>query len=490
MALRSTRVWRLAAASALGASLLPATASAHTIAEKYNAPLPVVAYVAGAALAVAMSFVFVSLRQQRGRPSTKVGPPREVPSWLHWPLRALGLLGWGWVMAQLLLGGSDPAADVGQVILWIYGWVGVALISALIGPIWAWLDPFSTIHLLLVGTGRRLGLLSTPDESDDGQYVEHPYPERLGRWPAVVGFAIVVWLELVVFVTGGRTLAALLLAYTLITIAGMAYFGRETWRRNVEVFSVWFGVLGRLAPLTLVGEPEEKKVARRPFASGLFAAPWTTPELVLVTLGTASIIYDGLSQTRQFFDLFGRIDVFGLPTPFLNTLIIAAWFALVLGLVSAVARRIGTNALGAGLLPVAVGYLIAHYSLALIFDGQRILIALNDPLLRGDSLLPYPLSNMTEPWAFLPASIIWSIQLAAVVGGHVIGAWAGHTALAGDSGRGARLATQLPLAALMVVFTSVTLWSLGQAVIVQPTEGARDRPAAVAGLDRDDRAGP
>jgi hypothetical protein len=489
MVVPSARVWRLAAASALGTSLLPATASAHTIAERYNAPLPIVAYVAGAALAVAMSFVFVSLRERRGKPSTKVGPAREVPRWLRWPLRALGLIGWGWIMAQLLLGGSDPAADVGQVILWIYGWVGVALISALIGPVWAWLDPFSTMHLLLVGAGRRLGLLSTPDESGEGPFVEHRFPARLGRWLAVVGFVIVIWLELVIFVTGGRTLAALLLAYTLITIAGMAYFGRATWRRNVEVFSVWFGVLGRLAPLTLVGEPEEDRVARRPFASGLFAAPWTTAELVLVTLGTAAIIYDGLSQTRLFFDLFGRVDFFGLPALFLNTLIISAWFALVLGLVFAVARRIGTNALGAGLLPVAVGYLIAHYFLALLFDGQRILIALNDPLVRGDSLLPYPLSNMTEPWAFLPGSIIWSIQLAAVVGGHVLGAWAGHTALA-DSDRGAPLATQLPLAALMVVFPSVTLWSLGQAVIVQPTEGAGGRPAAVAGLDRDDPSGP
>lgn len=459
--------------AALGAATLavPGAASAHTIKDRYSAPLPIVVYVAGAALAVAMSFLFVSLRDRRGTPSRAVSRPREVPGWLRWVLRALGLIGWLWIMAQAFFGGSDPAADIGQILLWIYGWVGVALISALIGPIWGWLDPFSTMHLLLVGAGRRLGLLWTPDDEEedgeDGGEAEDRYPARLGRWPAVVGFIVVVWLELVVFVTGGRTLALLLLAYTLITLAGMSWFGRSTWRNNVEIFSVWFNVLGRLAPFALVSEPEDNRVARRPFASGLFAMPWTVAELVLVALATAAIIYDGLSQTRLYFDLFGRLDLFGLPPVVLNTLILAGWLALVVGLVFAVARRIGINGLGAGLLPVAVGYLIAHYFLALIFDGQRIVIALNDPLVRGDSLLPYPLSNMTDPWAFLPASIIWTVQLAAVVGGHVLGAWAGHAALA-DTRQGARMANQLPLAALMVAFTSVTLWSLGQAVIQQP----------------------
>lgn len=448
----------------------PLAASAHTITEKYSAPLPLVIYVAGAALAVAMSFLFVSLRQRRTTPAASIARPREVPRPVRWMLRTLGLLAWLWIMAQAFLGGNDPTADIGQIMLWVFGWVGVALVSALVGPVWAWLDPFSTMHLLLVGAGRRLGLLSAPD-GDEGPFEERTYPARWGRWPAVIGFGIVVWLELVAFVSGGRPLAMVLLAYTLITLAGMAWFGRTAWRSNVEVFSVWFNVLGRLAPFALAGEPEDNRVVRRPFASGLFSSRWTRPELVLVTLGAGSIIFDGFSQTRLYFDLFGRIDLFGLPPAVFSTLILAAWFGVLLGIVLLVAGRIGVDALCAGLLPVAVGYLIAHYFMSLIFDGQRIIIALNDPLVRGDSLLPYPLSGITEPWVFLPASLIWTIQLAAVVGGHVIGAWAGHAALA-ESPRGARLSSQLPLAVLMVALTSITLWSLGQAVIQQ-------EPAAV-----------
>jgi hypothetical protein len=122
------------------------------------------------------------------------------------------------------------------------------------------------------------------------------------------------------------------------------------------------------------------------------------------------------------------------------------------------------------LLPVAVGYLVAHYLTYLLVDGQRIVLALNDPLVRGDNLLPADL-GFWEPTNFLPTSIVWSIQLAAVVGGHIVGAWAGHAALYDEEGQ-APIARQVPLAVLMVVLTTVTLWSLGQAVIIPPDAAA------------------
>jgi hypothetical protein len=134
-----------------------------------------------------------------------------------------------------------------------------------------------------------------------------------------------------------------------------------------------------------------------------------------------------------------------------------------------VARILSIRAVAAGLLPVAVGYLIAHYLTFLIVDGQRILLAFNDPLGTGSSLLGIDAPHW-QPVALLPVSIVWSIQLAAVVGGHIYGAWAGHAALIGGAGRAA-LRRQLPLAVLMVGLTTITLWSLGQAVIVERPPG-------------------
>jgi hypothetical protein len=460
------------AAAAVAALVVPAAASAHIITERYQAPLPLFAYVAGAALAVAMSFLFVGLRGRSGVPAAENERTTTVPGALQWSLRILGLAGWLWIMAQAFLGGIDETADVAGLFLWIYGWVGVALVSALIGPAWSWLDPFSTMHMILGGAARRLRLVGEEPRVS-------PYPARWGIWPAIIGFVVVLWLELVAHLSGGRTLALLLLAYTLITLAGMSWFGRDQWRRHGEIFSVWFGLLGRLAPFALAGRPEDGRIVRRPFAAGLFDRPWPVSELVLLALGTAAIIFDGLSQTQFYFDLFGRLDVLGQGPTLINSIAMAAFFGLVLALVLGVARGLGKDAVGAGLLPVAVGYLIAHYFVTLIVEGQRIILAINDPLLQGAELLPFPWSAF-EPVLFLPTSLVWGLQLAAVVGGHVVGAWAGHAALDRSEGQ-ATTAHQLILAAMMVLLTTVTLWSLGQAVIAEPEHGGVTQPIATHG---------
>jgi len=185
---------------------------------------------------------------------------------------------------------------------------------------------------------------------------------------------------------------------------------------------------------------------------------------VLIALGTGSIIFDGLSQTQIYFDTFVASGMFG-TTALRDSITAVVFLGTLVIVVLLVARRLGAAALGAGLLPVAIGYLVAHYLAYLLIDGQRIVAALNDPLLRGDNLLPFDL-GFWEPSLFLPTSVLWSIQLAAVIGGHIVGAWSGHAAMAREEG-GTTVTAQLPLAVLMVVLTSITLWSLGQAVLVE-----------------------
>ena len=467
---------------------LPASVFAHTIADRYQAPLPLIVYVAGAGLAVAMSFAFVMYRNAPPPTDEESGPERRVWRWLRLVLGAAGLIGWLWIVAQTFFGGSG-AGDVASLFLWVYGWVGIALVSALIGPAWAWIDPFTTLHRALSWLADRLGI-SGGEESD--------YPARWVTWPAVGGFVVVIWLELVVRLDGGRPLGLLLVAYTLLTLAGMSFFGRETWRSKAEIFSVWFRLLGRLAPFAMAGEPEDGKVRRRPFGGGLVSGKWSVDNLVLIALGTGAIIYDGLSQTQIHFDLFGNVDLFGLPVV-RDTLIMGAFLGALVAIVLAIARRLNVPALCAGLLPVAVGYLVAHYLTYMLVDGQRIINAVNDPLNRGDNLLPLEWAFF-EPKPFIPAAVVWSIQLAAVVGGHVVGAWAGHTALAEEGDERAELRRQLPLAALMVGLTSLTLWSLGQAVlsptqptqsaVVEITDAAAAKPPAAqpGGLEGDDRS--
>ena len=65
----------------------------------------------------------------------------------------------------------------------------------------------------------------------------------------------------------------------------------------------------------------------------------------------------------------------------------------------------------------------------------------------------------TDEW--LSSSVVWTVQVIAVVLGHVVGAWLGHAAVR-ERRRAGEPTAQWPLAALMIAMTVLALWSLGQ----------------------------
>jgi hypothetical protein len=442
---------------------VPAGVAAQSLNPTYTSRLPLAVYLAGAAATVALSFIFVLVRDVRAERPDTTALGRLPPAPLRLALRAVGLIGWSWIIVQGIVGGAS-AAEVATLFLWVYGWVGVAALSALIGPIWHWLDPFSTLHDIGAWVVRRLGMQPWDVAG---------YPTWLGRWPAVIGFLVVIWLELVLE-AGPQVLFIVLVGYTALTLAMMAQYGRDTWRSNAEVFTVWFRLLGRLAPFALVDE--SGRVRRRSFASGLLEPGWSLADVVLIALAVGSILFDGLSQTQIWF------TAFGLPSVPVQSLLLLAVLGLVVVAALTVTRFVGIAATGAGLLPIAVGYLIAHYLTYLLIDGQRILIAISDPLQRGWDVFG---TAFTEPsGAWLPPGLVWTVQLAAVVGGHMLGAWAGHVVAALEAPRelaGRPLTLrQVPLAVVMVALTTLTLWSLGQAIVVTPEEAGAGQAVATS----------
>ena len=440
------------ASSTFGLAMaLPATALAHGLSAAYVSRLPLAVYLAGAASTVALSFVFVIVRDIRATLPTGLEHGRLPPWIVRRGLQASGLLAWVWIIAQGLVGGTGTG-EVATLILWVFGWVGLALVSAVVGPAWHFLDPFSTIHGIGAWVLRRLGV---------APWDLAAYPQRLGRWPAVIGFAVFVWLELVLY-AGPATLFVVLVGYTAFTVSMMAQFGRDVWRSQGETFTVWFRLLGRLAPFALVDE--DGRVRRRSFGSGLLEPGWTWPDIVLVALGVGSILFDGLSQTQFFFEAFGA------PNLIPGTLELIGFLGLILLAAGLVARTVGLAATGAGLLPISLGYLLAHYMTFLLIDGQRILVAISDPFQLGWDLFGTAFYQPTGD--IFPPGLVWTVQLAAVVGGHMIGAWGGHVVAAAEAPKsldaaGLRL-RQLPLAVIMVGLTTLTLWSLGQAIVVTP----------------------
>ncbi len=445
----------------------PSFVFAHTLSNTYQSRLPLIVYLAGAAIAVGLSFTFVLVADVRADPPV-IAAGRVPPAWLRFTLRAIGLIGWLWIVAQGIAGGSG-AGDVTTLFLWVYGWVGLAMLSAFVGPVWHWLDPFTTIHDLGAAVLRRLGV--------EGWAVAD-YPRGLGRWPAVVGLVFFVWLELVGNGAGPRSLFIVVVGYTAFTLAMMAQFGRDSWRRDGETFSVWFGLLGRLAPFGFGGDPADDRVTRRPFASGLLLAESQVEDLVLIGTGTASILFDGLSQTQPWFEVFGAP---GVP---IKTLQLLGFLGLLVGAALLVSRLVGLRATAAGLLPIAAGYLVAHYFTYLLIDGQRIVVAIADPFQQGWDIGNFGWAFFEPTSGWLPPGFVWTIQLAAVVGGHMLGAWAGHVVAARESGAGRGASEhrrrQVPLAVVMVALTTLTLWSLGQALVVQAPASAVAGTASIA----------
>ena len=445
----------LVAVTSVVALAEPAGVAAHQLSKSFESRLPLAVYLAGAAGAVGLSFLFVLLRDLRADPPRVAGRHVRVAAPIRYLLRAIGLIGWTWIMIQAALGG-DSDAEVSHLFAWVYGWVGVALISAFIFPIWTWLDPFRTLHEI----GARLLKLT-----GIGGIEAAPYPAGLGRWPAVIGLAGVVWLELVAFGAGSRTLGLVIAGYTVFTLAMMAQFGRRTWSEQGETFAVWFGLLGRLAPLALVRDSGDETLRRRAFAGGLLEGGWARSDVVLIGLGTGSILFDGLSQTQPW------VRIFGLPAALPQTLLLAGFLGIIVGAALLVSRLVGVAGTGAGLLPISVGYLLAHYFTYLLTDGQRIVIAISDPLQRGNDLFGTVFFEPSAGW--ISPGLVWTIQLGAVVGGHMVGAWAGHVVAAGQVQPGAVAAAlreirvrQVPLAVVMVALTTLTLWSLGQALFI------------------------
>ena len=134
---RSTGRRSVARLGGLAAGLLvalgaPAVVAAHNLGTVYQSPLPLAVYLAGAATTVALSFVFVLARDMRAAP-TPPGRVVHVPAALRTVLRVVGLIGWVWIVAQGIAGGTSEAS-VATLFLWVYGWVGVAILSALLAP--------------------------------------------------------------------------------------------------------------------------------------------------------------------------------------------------------------------------------------------------------------------------------------------------------------------------------------------------------------------
>lgn len=506
----------LTLASVLVFAAWPRPAVAHGIGQRYDLPVPLWLYLFGAAAAVVLSFVLVGLFV--GERTAGQRYPRFDLSRLRWAnavvvsrplaiaLQTMAVALFVLVLATGLFGAQSTTGNFAPTFVWVVWWVGLGFFTALVGNIWPLVNPWKILFERADALARRLG-------ATEGIERLEPYPARLGAWPALALFGSFVWLE---NVFGGapepRTLAFAAIAYSIVTWGGMAIYGKHVWLRNGEAFSVFFAILGRFAPTEVrvldrevcaectagcreleeclsceeCGDwagPGARTVAVRPWGVGLLqSAPVTPDRLAFVIFVLAAVTFDGLSATAAWqqlylrirpalggpsFALFQTLGLVALPLVFLAVYRLAIRLTGLQGIARhAGAGRTGSEIAGLfvySLVPIAFAYQVAHYATLFVGYGWTIVPLLSDPFAWGWDLF------RTATWSIDPvlnAALVWYIQVALIVVGHVVAVYLAHV-IARRAVRDPRAAvrSQLPLLVLMVAYTVSSLWILSQGTV-------------------------
>jgi hypothetical protein len=509
--------------AALSPLIWPATALAHGFAKRYDLPIPLWLYLAGAGATVAVSFVLLAVFV---KDRLSAGPPR-VPSillpaagrflscpWVVAPLKAFSVGMLFLIIVAGFIGNEDPYRNIGPTFVWVIWWVGMMFVNTFVGDLWAVVNPWNAVF----AGAERLARLIKPDARLSLQI---PYPDGLGVWPAVALFLAFAWLELV-WGEGEEPvkLAQMVAAYSVLTWAGMAVFGRRTWLDRGEAFTAVFTVFARFAPLAFhargvgaaaacphgreaaAGEVagcaacfedaarnDRALVLRLPGAglSTTAALPVSAAWLVAVLLAT--VTFDGVLVTPPWTAYY----TFFKELPALKPIWEADWMTLALGFyilatpplllfpvlfagVFLVACRMVKTVTGDArstpvlarhfaltVVPIAIAYHTAHYLAYLLLTGQYFIPTMSDPFGVGWDL--FGTASFKPDIALIDAKFAWYTAVVAIVAGHVIAVFLAHVkAIQLYSARQRALISQLPMLTLMVGYTMLSLW-----IISQPT---------------------
>lgn len=461
-----------------------AVASAHTGAGGFVLLLPTRLYIGGGLAVVAASFALVALLPSAAFARLAAAEARvRVPAPRLAVRRALSttasLLSLAVALALVVAGytGSrDPLANPLPPVVWTVWWVGFTYLHALLGNLWAHLNPWSGLHRVLATAGplRRWG--DAPPLT---------YPAGAAHWPALAGLLVFAWFELIDPAPADPArLATAVVVYLLAGFAGITLFGERAWLGQAETFSVFFRMISWLAPVAARTSDNPDGRARLevrltlPTLRLLAVDPLAPSGVAFVLLALAAVSFDGLSRTFTWLALVGvnPLDYPGrsaLVAP--NTAgLVALWallalgYVLVVGLASRVApmrapasRLLGTFVLS--IVPIAFGYHFAHYLPVFLVDAQHALRALSDPFARGWDLAGTADLHVMTGFLSEASSVyrIWHTQVAVIVVAHVAAVYLAHVlALRITAGPRAAAASQTPMLALMIGYTLLGLWLL------------------------------
>ena len=414
--------------------------------------------ITGAAIAVAVSFVVLALAWRTPRYDAATSG-RPAPAWLSalvdsawWRglLHLIGLLALAYLIVVAVFG-KDLLINPIFGIFYVWIWVGVPIASALFGRVWRALSPF---RLISTGIARLSG-----GHPDEGLIT---YPEQLGIWPAALGLYGFVWMELVYPHNVDLSPVRLWLGvYLGLMIIGGALFG-NTFYARADPFEVYSSLIARLS---IWGRRDGQLVLRSPLAN-LDTTP-ATPGLVgVISVLFGSTAFDAFRDSTRWLTF---IQGTGYSTYLQNNLGLLA-FCLAVGLIFWLAcistgvgpeqpRRRLPDLFAFSVIPIVLGYILAHYLSYVVEIGTQTLILTSDPLSNGSNL--FGTGTLTVPyWLSYHPTFLATVKVLCVVAGHVLGVIAAHERAIKLLPKKHQLTGQLPLLAAMIAFTVGGLYLL------------------------------
>jgi len=475
---------------ALAATLLlvfPLGAGAHVFGQTYVLPLPFWMYAFTASAALALSFAVVGyFATAKSAPRHAFAPQRQDLQRPQGPLfdalRALSVALLLLTMLTTLFGTPNPFANFGMTFFWIAFVLGLTYVVALIGDIYAAVNPWR-------------GLCDLLEWRYPGAFrARIAYPARLGYYPALALYMAFIWLELFAHASP-RGLGIALLAYTLINLGGAWLFGRDAWFRHGEMFGVILRLVAKMAPLEYASG---RLRLRQPFV-GLLEETADHPSLLLIVLFMlSSTAFDGVHETLPWVQVFWKqiypplaaliaqpylffVDVYYywqwamlFLSPFFYLAIYLAFILLMKRVVrSELSIRTLALEFAFSLVPIAFVYHVTHYYTLLVGTAPSLVPLASDPFGWGWNLFGNA-RQVADP-VVVPADWVWHSQVALILAGHVVSVYLAHLRALQLFPRARQAVwSQLPMLVLMVVFTTAGLWILslpiaaGQ-VLVPPT---------------------
>jgi hypothetical protein len=430
------------------------TIEAHGIGGQADLPISLELAVSGAVAALVVSFtvLVVAWRKPRydGRPVTGRAVWPHLDSFVSSPAfrigaRVVGLLLAAYTVAVATLG-QDNLTNPFLGIFYVWWWVGLVFASALLGPVWKAISPVRTLN---AGIARLAG--SDPDAG------VLAYPERLGHWPAALGLYAFVWLELAYeYPTEVGSVRFWCAVYVGVMLVGGAVFGNRFYEL-ADPFEVYSSLIAKLSPWAR--DEEGRLVLRSPLANLSTVAP--TPGLVaVVAVLFGSTAFDSFRESTFWVRTYQDASVSKVQ---LDNVALLFFVLLAGALFSAgsaltppgaeVSRRELPRRYAHSIVPIVLGYIVAHYLTLFIDVGTQTLARASDPFGKGWDILG---TGAVEPsyWFSYHPEVLATIKVLAVVVGHVVAAVAAHDRALTLLPRKDQVTGQLPLLAVMVSFTA------------------------------------